>query len=357
MNINETRKKFIEFFKKQNHAVISSSAIVPENDPTTLFTGSGMQPMIPYLLGEKHPQGNRLVNFQKCFRSVDIDEVGDNRHTSFFEMLGNWSLGDYSKESQLPWVFEFLIKEIGLDPKKIYVSVFLGDEKNNLPKDTESANIWKEIFKKSGIDANEVELGSEKNGNNLGMQGGRIFYYDSSKNWWSRAGKPNNMPAGEPGGPDSEVFYKFNAIEHDKKFGKHCHPNCDCGRFLEIGNSVFMEYKKMQDGSFEKLKQKNVDFGGGLERIAAASQDNPDIFNIDVFQTIIEYLEKLSKKSYTDKNYQKSFRIIADHFRAVFFLIADGVIPANTDQGYFARRLIRRSIRHMDLNKPSQKIS
>ena len=360
MNINETRKKFIEFFKKQNHAVISSSAIVPENDQTTLFTGSGMQPMIPYLLGEKHPQGNRLVNSQKCFRSVDINEVGDNRHTSFFEMLGNWSLGDpaspdgigeagYSRESQLPWFFEFLIKEIGLDPKKIYVSVFLGDEKNNLPKDTESANIWKEIFKKSGIDANEVELGSEKNGNNLGMQGGRIFYYDSSKNWWSRAGKPNNMPAGEPGGPDSEVFYKFNAIEHDKKFGKHCHPNCDCGRFLEIGNSVFMEYKKMQDGSFEKLKQKNVDFGGGLERIAAASQDNPDIFNIDVFQTIIEYLEKLSKKSYTDKNYQKSFRIIADHFRAVFFLIADGVIPANTDQGYFARRLIRRSIRHMDL--------
>ncbi len=360
MDVNETRKKYIEFFKKRGHAVISSSSIVPENDPTTLFTGSGMQPMIPYLLGDKHPQGNRLVNSQKCFRSVDIDEVGDNRHTSFFEMLGNWSLGDpaspdgigeagYSKESQLQWFFEFLTEEIGLDPKKIYVSVFLGDEKNNLPKDTESAHIWKEIFKKSGIEAKEIELGSEKDGSAKGMQGGRIFYYDTSKNWWSRAGAPNNMPAGEPGGPDSEVFYEFDAFEHDKKFGEHCHPNCDCGRFVEIGNSVFMEYKKMPGGSFEKLKQKNVDFGGGLERISAASQDNPDIFTIDIFQTIVEYLQKLSKKLYSDKNYQKSFRIIADHFRAVFFLIADGVIPANTDQGYFARRLIRRSVRHMDL--------
>ncbi|MDO8452065.1 MAG: alanine--tRNA ligase-related protein, partial [bacterium] len=241
MTLNEIRAKYWEFFKAREHAVIPSAPVVPENDPTTLFTGSGMQPLVPYLLGKDHPSGKRLVNSQKSFRAMDIEEVGDNRHTTFFEMLGNWSLGDYFKKEQLPWFFEFLTDVVGLDPKKLYVTVFIGDDKNNVPRDTVSAEIWKDLFSNNGIDAKVVEIGSEQNGYEVGMQGGRIFYYDAKKNWWSRAGVPENMPAGEPGGPDSEVFYDFGT-PHDKTFGEQCHPNCDCGRFLEIGNSVFMQY-------------------------------------------------------------------------------------------------------------------
>ncbi len=348
MTSDQVRSSYLEYFKKQGHAVIPSAPLVPENDPTTLFTGSGMQPLVPYLLGQKHPQGERLANSQKSFRSGDIDDIGDNRHTTFFEMLGNWSLGDYFKEKQLPYFFEFITDVVGLDPNKLFVTAFIGDEKNGVPKDTEAAEIWKTLFKSKGIDAEAVDVGSEENGYKVGMQGGRIFFYDAKKNWWSRSGVPANMPAGEPGGPDSEVFYEFDFIPHDKKFGEHCHPNCDCGRFMEIGNSVFMEYRKNEDGTFSKLPQRNVDFGGGMERIAAASINSSDVFQIDIFKGTIETLEKLSLKSYKDAAFIPAFRIIADHLRAAIFLIGDGVNPGNSDQGYFVRRLLRRAVRYWD---------
>jgi alanyl-tRNA synthetase len=343
MTIYEIRAKYFEFYKSRGHVVIPSAPLVPQNDPTTLFTGSGMQPLIIYLLGEPHPKGARLVDSQKSFRAEDIEEVGDNRHTTFFEMLGNWSLGDYFKNEQLPWFFEFLTEELGLDPQKLYVTTFIGDEANKVPRDTESAEIWQRLFAEKGIDAKVVEIGSEANGYRLGMQGGRIFYYDAKKNWWSRAGVPANMPVGEPGGPDSEMFYEFTHIEHDAKFGPHCHPNCDCGRFMEIGNSVFMQYIKKEDGSFAFLPKQNVDFGGGLERIAAAVEGSGDVFKLDVFDDIITLLEKYSGKSYNDSNYQRSFRIIADHVRAAVFMLGDGVRPSNTERGYVLRRLLRRA--------------
>ncbi|MES2007096.1 MAG: alanine--tRNA ligase-related protein [Patescibacteria group bacterium] len=347
MDLNEIRSKYLEFFKERGHTVIPSSRLVPENDPTTLFTGSGMQPLVPYLLGKTHPEGSRLVDSQKCFRSMDIEEVGDNRHTTFFEMLGNWSLGDYFKQEQLTWFFEFLTDVVGLDPKKLYVTAFMGDEKAGVPRDTEAAEVWTKLFGDKGIDAKVVEIGSEEDGYQVGMQGGRIFYYNAKKNWWSRAGVPDNMPVGEPGGPDSEMFYDFGT-EHDAKWGPECHPNCDCGRFLEIGNSVFMQYIKKEDGSFALLPKQNVDFGGGLERIAAASNENPDVFTIGVFSGMIKALEELSGASYAEEKNKKSFRIVADHIRAAVFLIADGVMPGNSDQGYFVRRLIRRAVRHAD---------
>jgi len=349
MTSTEIRQKYLKFFESKGHKIVPSSPLVPENDPTTLFTGSGMQPMVPYLLGEKHPQGTRITDSQKCFRTVDIEEVGDNRHTTFFEMLGNWSLGDYFKKEQLQWIFEFLTEEIKIHPNKLYVTVFIGDEKNNLPKDTESVEIWKDLFGKKGVEAKDVEIGSEENGYKTGMQGGRIFYYDAKKNWWSRAGVPENMPAGEPGGPDSEMFYEFTDVKHDKKFGEHCHPNCDCGRFLEIGNNVFMEYVKNTDGSFQKLPKQNVDFGGGLERIAMVASNNPDIIEVN-HRSIIDFLEEKSDKKYgANPEETKAFRIIADHMKAATFLIADGVLPSNTDQGYFVRRIIRRSVRFADM--------
>lgn len=352
--IDEIRKRYIEFFSARGHTVIPSAPLVPENDPTTLFTGSGMQPLVPYLLGQPHPEGKRLVNAQKCFRAEDIDEVGDNRHTTFFEMLGNWSLGDYFKAEQLAWIFEFLTnkeKGAGLDPKNLYITVFAGDEEMDIPRDEESVLIWKRLFKEKGIDAAYVELGSEEEGSRKGMQGGRIFSYGVKKNWWSRSGVPANMPAGEPGGPDSEIFYDFGPltntgqIRHTAEFGKECHPNCNCGRFLEIGNSVFMEYKKRKDGAFEKMKQRNVDFGGGLERITMAANDAVDIFLVN-HKAIIDELERVSGKKYTEDPH--SFRIIADHMKAAVFLIADGMSPTKGDRGYFVRRLIRRSVRYAD---------
>lgn len=343
MTAQEIRKAYLEFFEKRGHKVVPRALLVPYNDPTTLFTGSGMQPLIPYLLGEPHPEGVRLVNSQTCLRAQDIDEVGDNRHTTFFEMLGNWSLGDYFKQEQLPWFFEFLTEVVGLDPNKLYVTTFIGDEKNKIPKDTESAKIWKELFKKKDIDAKEAEIGSEEAGYKRGVKPGeRIFYYDAAKNWWCRAGKIDDMPPGEPGGPDSEVFYEFDFVEHDTKWGEHCHPNCDCGRFMEIGNSVFMEYVKTAKG-FEKLPKQNVDFGGGLERIAAAKLNSPDVFKISILSPIIEELEKLSGKNYD--SHTESMRVIADHLRAATFLAVDGVKPSNKEQGYVMRRLVRRAIR------------
>lgn len=344
MTLNEIRAKYLAFFKKQGHAIIPSAPIVPENDPTTLFTGSGMQPLVPYLLGKDHPEGKRLVDSQKSFRAMDIEEVGDNRHTTFFEMLGNWSLGDYFKQEQLPWVFEFLTDEIGLDPKKLYVTVFDGATDIGVPRDEESIAVWKKLFAAKDIDAGFVSIGSEEDGYKKGMHGERIFGY-TDKNWWSRAGAPSKMPAGEPGGPCSEMFYDFGT-QHDPKWGDECHPNCDCGRFLEIGNSVFMQYIKKEDGSFGFLPKQNVDFGGGLERLAAASLNNPDVFRTDVFEQVIALLEHFSGKKYDDPAYIRSFRVIADHIRAATFMLADGVRPSNTDRGYVLRRLIRRAVQH-----------
>jgi alanyl-tRNA synthetase len=342
MTAQEIRKAYLDFFVERGHKVIPRALLVPINDPTTLFTGSGMQPLIPYLLGEPHPEGVRLTDSQTSFRAQDIEEVGDNRHTTFFEMLGNWSLGDYFKAEQLPWFFEFLTDVVGLDPQKLYVTCFQGDEANGIPRDTEAAEIWKNLFKDKGIDAKEVEIGSEEHGGVVGMQEGRIFYYDASKNWWCRAGKIGDMPAGEPGGPDSEMFYEYDFIEHNPKYGAQCHPNCDCGRFMEIGNSVFMEYLKTETG-FEKLPKQNVDFGGGLERIAAAQLNSPDVFHISLLSPIIQKLEDISGKSYD--SYVQSMRVIADHLRAATFLAVDGIVPSNKEQGYVMRRLLRRAIR------------
>jgi len=342
MTAQEIRKKYLDYFMAKGHKVIPRASLVPQDDPTTLFTGSGMQPLVPYLLGEKHPAGKRLVDSQTCFRAEDMDEVGDNRHTTFFEMLGNWSLGDYYKEDQLVWFWDFLTKTVGLDPQKLYVTCFIGDKQTDVPKDTESAKIWKDLFGQEDIDAKEVEIGSNEAGYQKGMQNGRIFFYDASKNWWSREGPPSNMRLGEPGGPDSEAFYDFGT-PHDEKYGKHCHPNCDCGRFLEIGNSVFMAYKKTVKG-FESLPAPNVDFGGGLERLAAAANDNPDMFQISLIKPIISGLETLSAKSYDQ--HQTAMRVIADHIRAAVWLGVDGAVPSNKAQGYVLRRLLRRAIRY-----------
>lgn len=361
MTGNDIRKKYLDFMANRGHAVIPSAALVPENDPTTLFTGSGMQPLVPYLMGETHPKGTRLVDSQKCFRAEDIEEVGDNRHTTFFEMLGNWSLGDYFKAEQLPWFYEFLVDEVGLDPERLYVTVFQGDEENNVPRDTDSVAIWQEQFDKRGVSKEVAEVGSEEDGYERGMkEGERIFYYDASKNWWSRAGKPEKMPVGEIGGPDSEMFYDFGT-EHDPKWGEHCHPNCDCGRFMEIGNSVFIEYLKTETG-FEKLPKQNVDFGGGLERIAAAANNNGDVFEVDLLKNVVTQIESLTGKKYQFekgdlgfeeepdcwKETKEAFRVITDHIRGAVFMIGDGVPPSNTEQGYFVRRLLRRSVRYAD---------
>ena len=350
MTVSEVRKRYLDFFEKRGHKIIPSAPILPENDPTTLFTSSGMQPLVPYLLGQPHPEGSRITNSQMSFRAEDIEEVGDNRHTTFFEMLGNWSFGDYFKQKQLPWFFEYLTdpKEgLGLDPKNLYVTVFGGDEESNMVADSESVEIWRKLFSGKGVDAKFVEIGTEEAGSEKGMDGGRIFSYGAKKNWWSRSGVPTKMPPGEIGGPDSEVFYDFG-MPHDTKFGKECHVNCDCGRFVEIGNSVFIQFIKQMDGTFNELPNKNVDFGGGLERLAFATTRNPDIFLIDVFDAARTVLEKRSGKSYGDDTATRSFRIILDHMRATSFFIASGIRPSNTEQGYVLRRLIRRSIHEAD---------
>lgn len=344
---NEIREKYLKFMEKNGHAIVPSSALVPDNDPTTLFTGSGMQPMVPYLLGEAHPKGTRISDSQKCFRAEDIEEVGDNRHTTFFEMLGNWSLGDYFKKEQIPWIYSFLIEEIGLNPEKFYVTAFQGDEGAGVPKDIESVAIWTELFKEKGVSTGVADMGSEDSGGVRGMQEGeRIFYYDGTKNWWSRAGKPENMPTGEIGGPDTEMFYDFGT-PHDTTYGAHCHPNCDCGRFLEIGNNVFIEYIKAEDGSFQKLPAQNVDFGGGLERIAAAANNDGDVFKIDLLWKVVEQIQELSGKKYEED--LTAFRIITDHIRGAVFMIGDGILPGNSEQGYFVRRLLRRAVRFADI--------
>lgn len=317
----DIREKYLDFFAEKGHKKIDPAPLVLENDTTTLFTSSGMQPLVPYLMGEKHPLGKRLVNSQPSIRTVDIDEVGDNRHFTFFEMLGNWSLGDYFKEEQLNWIHEFFTRELGIEKDRLWVSVFEGSKQ--VPKDTQSAEVWKKI----------------------GIPEFRIFYYDAVKNWWSRTGTPEKMPVGEIGGPDSEIFYDFGSnlkIHENSPFSKkECHPNCDCGRFVEIGNSVFMQYKKAGDNKLEELPQKNVDFGGGFERIVSVVNGDFDCYRTDLFLPLIEEIEKNSKVEY--KNNVKTFRIIADHVKAAVFLIKNGVIPGNKLQGYVLRRLLRRA--------------
>jgi alanyl-tRNA synthetase len=342
-NARTIRRKYLEFFAAKHHVVIPRAPLVPKDDRTTLFTGSGMQPLLPYLLGQEHPEGKRLVDSQTSLRAQDIEEVGDNRHTTFFEMLGNWSLGDYFKQEQIQWMYEFLHDEVGLDMTKVYVTCFIGDPRYDIPKDTEAAELWQKLFKERDISSGIADIGSEADGYQRGIKDGeRIFYYDGSKNWWNR-GKtgPETTPVGDPCGPDSEMFYDFGT-PHDIKWGPHCHPNCDCGRFMEIGNNVFMAYRKVAEGKFEPLEKPNIDHGSGLERIAAAAINNPDVFKISLLWPIIEKLEQISGKSY-DSN-QASMRVIADHLRAATFLAVDGVVPSNKEQGYVMRRLVRRAM-------------
>lgn len=317
---NQVREKYLKFFEKRGHVIIPPAPLVLEKDTTTLFNSSGMQPLVPYLMGQKHELGQRLVDFQPAVRTGDIEEVGDNRHLTYFEMLGNWSLGDYFKEEQLPWIWEFLTQELGLSKDKLYVSIFEGND--SVPEDTEAYNIWKK----------------------LGVSEDHIFSYGVKKNWWSRSGTPDEMPVGEIGGPDSEIFFDFGEdLElHEKSEYKDekCNPNCDCGRFLEIGNSVFIQYKKNEKGELEELPQKNVDFGGGLERITAALNNDPDAFKTDIYWPTIEKLEEITGKKYNES--KRDFRIVADHLRASEALINNGVVPSNKMHGYVLRRLIRR---------------
>ncbi len=313
----ELRKMWFDFFSKRGHAIISSASLIPENDPTVLFTTAGMHPLVPYLLGEKHPAGTRLADVQKCVRTGDIDEVGDNSHCTFFEMLGNWSLGDYFKDEMIPWSYEFLTSPeyLGIDPGRLAVSVFAGDE--DCPRDEKGAALW------------------EKNG----IPKDRIFYLPKENNWWGPAGITG------PCGPDTEMF-----IDNGQpKCCDECSPACDCGKYLEIWNDVFMEYNKTADGSYEPLKQKNVDTGMGLERTLCILQGKKSVYETDVFAPIIAAIESIGDKKYGEsEEATKAVRIVADHIRTSVFMIGDekGVLCSNVDQGYILRRLLRRAVRY-----------
>ncbi len=344
MNAQDIRNEYLKFYQSRGHEIIPRAPLLLNGDPTTLFTGSGMQPMIPYLLGETHPKGVRIADSQTCLRAQDIDDIGDNRHTTFFEMLGNWSLGDYFKQEQVPWMFEFLTEVVGLDASRLYVTCYIGNDEFNIPKDQEAADIWAKLFASKGLSHEMADIGSEEAGYERGIrEGERIFFYDGSKNWWSRNGREATTPVGDPCGPDSEMFYEFD-IPHNPAFGAHCHPNCDCGRFMEVGNNVFMAYKKVAEGVFEPLERPNIDHGSGLERIAAAKNNDPDVFKISLMWPIVEKLQALSGKSY--ESHTESMRVIADHLRAATFLAVDGCVPSNKEQGYVMRRLLRRAIRY-----------
>ncbi len=306
----DLRKKFFEFWeeKPRNHALIPGGSLVPENDPTVLFTTAGMHPLVPYLLGQPHPEGKRLVDVQKCVRTNDIDEVGDTIHHTFFEMLGNWSLGDYFKQEAINWSYEFLIDRLKLDPKRLYVAVFAGDE--DAPRDDFSADVWQKA----------------------GILDERIFFFPKKDNWWG--------PAGETGpcGPDTEMHYDVT----EKPCGPDCKPGCSCGRFSEIWNNVFMEYNKKSDGKFEKLAQQNVDTGMGLDRTLAVVNGLNDDYLTDLWQPAIKKIGELSGKKYEEN--LRQFRIITDHIRATLFIAYDGVMPSNKERGYVLRRLIRRTV-------------
>ena len=314
MNAKELRKKYIDFFKRHNHVEISTSSLIPENDPSVLFTTAGMHPLVPYLLGEKHPEGTRLTDVQKCLRTGDIDEVGDTSHLTFFEMLGNWSLGDYFKKESITMSYEFLTKELGIPAEKISVTCFEGDDK--IPKDVETAQIW----------------------NELGIDKDRIYFYGRGENWWGPAGQTG------PCGPDTEIFYDTGK----EPCSPECGPSCNCGKYLEIWNNVFMAYNKDKDGNYTELEQKNVDTGLGLERVLSIMNGNTSVYDTELFEGIIGKIEEVSGKSY-DENTERDFRIIADHLRAATFVLGDdkAVTPSNVDQGYVLRRLIRRTSREL----------
>lgn len=335
-NPNELRQSFFDFMQSKGAVIVPSSSLLPENDPTTLFTGSGMQPMIPYLLGEKHPMGGHIANVQKCLRTVDIDVVGDNSHLTFFEMTGRWAFGanpaSYKRE-QIHFIWDWQVGELGMDPRRLYVTVYQGNEDISVPCDNEAINIWSELFRKVGIEPT-IEAEPDKYG---ASRGGRIFLYNERENWWSRAGVPENMPVGEPGGPDSEMFFDFEPLGDPLD-----HPATDTPRFLEIGNNVFMSHKKVDNG-FLPINKPNIDYGGGLERIAAAVNGDPDIYLTVFFTHPMRKLEQLTGVPYDSA--KKEFRIILDHVRAATFLINDGAPPSNIDAGYVTRRLIRRAIR------------
>ena len=345
MKPNELRDSSYNFMRSKGSVIIPSAGLLPENDPTTLFTGAGMQPMIPYLLGEKHPSGNDISNTQKCLRTGDIDETGDNSHLTFFEMIGRWELGgDPSayKGKQIRYMWEWQVDILGIDPKNLYVSVYQGNKDMGIPQDDDAIAVWTELFKSVGIDP-KVEDEPWTYG---ASRGGRIFLYDEKENWWSRAGVPENMPVGEPGGPDSEMFYDFEPNGDTKD-----HPATDSARFLEIGNNVFMAFMRKESG-FELLDKPNIDYGGGLERICAALNGNPDLYLTPFFDNTREKLAEISGKSYEGN--ERNFRIILDHTRAATFLIGDGAPPSNVDAGYITRRLMRRAIRvarKLDINE------
>lgn len=335
-NPDELRNSYLNFMKAQGSVIVPSARLLPENDPTTLFTGSGMQPMIPYLLGEKHPAGNDVSNVQKCLRTVDIDNVGDNSHLTFFEMTGRWAFGadpKTYKRQQVEFIWKWKISELGLDPSRLYVSVYQGNPALGVARDDEAIEIWRDLFASVGIDP-VVEAEPWTYG---ASRGGRIYMYDEKENWWSRAGAPKNMPVGEPGGPDSEMFFDF-----DPSGDPLDHPATDTPRFLEIGNNVFMSHKRTANG-FDPLPRPNIDYGGGLERVAAAVNGNPDVYLSPFFKQPIAQLQDMTGRPYTGN--EKQFRIILDHCRAATFLINDGAPPANVDAGYITRRLMRRAIR------------
>lgn len=333
---NALRQSFFDFMRAQGSTIVPSASLLPENDPTTLFTGSGMQPMIPYLLGEPHPSGKDVSNVQKCVRTGDIESVGDNSHLTFFEMIGRWAFGADPatfKRVQITFMWKWQIEVLGIDPKRLYVSVYQGNPGMNIARDDDAIAVWTDLFRSVGIDP-KVETEAEKYGVS---RGGRIFTYPESENWWSRAGKPENMPVGEPGGPDSEMFFDFDPAGDPLD-----HPATDTPRFLEIGNNVFMAYKKTAEG-FVPLPRPNIDYGGGLERIMAAVNGDSDIYLTPFFTQPIKKLEELSGKTYAQE--KKNFRVVLDHTRASTFLIGDGAVPSNVDAGYITRRLMRRAIR------------
>ena len=338
MKAQELRRTFIDFFvNKYNHAEINGAPLVPENDPTVLFTTAGMHPLVPYLMGEKHPQGTRLVDCQKCVRTDDIEEVGDSTHLTFFEMLGNWSLGDYFKEEAIKMSYELLTTPLdegglGFDPEKLYVSCFAGDD--DAPRDDEAADIWKKEMQAKGIDPE-----------------GRIFFFGKKENWWGPAGQTG------PCGPDTEMFFDTGKPKCCDK----CDPSCECGKFVEVWNDVFMQYNKNEDGSFTPLKQKNVDTGLGFERVLGIIEGKESPFETELFSKIMTKIANL--QTFSDENHvteetvndflnnldedkKISFRIIADHIRSATFISVDGISPSNTDQGYILRRLLRRVVRH-----------
>jgi len=318
MKAKDLKKKYFEFFKQKQHKLISSASLIPEHDPTVLFTTAGMHPLVPYIMGESHPAGKRLVNVQKCIRTGDIDEVGNASHLTFFEMLGNWSLGDYWKKNAIEWSFEFLTskKWLGLDKNKLYITVFKGDK--DAPKDEETAKIWQ----------------------SLGIPKERIFYLPKKDNWWGPAGSTG------PCGPDSEMFMDTGK----QKCSKNCKPGCSCGKYFEVWNDVFIQYNKTKEGKYVPLKQKTVDTGMGVERTAAMLQGKKNVYETETFVPILNKIKNLVKIEYPNKKEgERSIRIIADHLRAATFILGDeiDISPSNLDQGYVLRKLIRRSIRHL----------